>query len=152
MRKTPEEARFPGSALILDGCRNNTVKIGLQDVAIVECAQLFQSIEPQDRAGTGKNQDRKSHSGGYGHPLVEAESLNDIPLHPSWMDGELSSVCWYPSWSTVNKEKNRTDQRASLRGDTRETQQINRFAWCQCSVTGWDSKFDLQLLLLSQCA
>ena len=32
--------------------------------------------------------------------------------------------CTCPSLSTVNKEKNRTDQRASLRVDTRETQQI----------------------------
>ena len=32
--------------------------------------------------------------------------------------------CTYPSLSTVNKEKNRTDQLASLRVDTRETQQL----------------------------
>ena len=32
--------------------------------------------------------------------------------------------CTYPSSSTVNKEKNLKDQRASLRVDTRETQQI----------------------------
>ena len=36
----------------------------------------------------------------------------------------LLVCCTYPSLSTVNKEKNRTDQRASLRMDTRETQQI----------------------------
>ena len=34
----------------------------------------------------------------------------------------------YPSSSTVNKEKNLIDQRASLRVDTRETQQITRQA------------------------
>ena len=34
----------------------------------------------------------------------------------------LLFCCTYPSLSTVNKEKNRTDQRASLRVDTRETQ------------------------------
>ena len=32
--------------------------------------------------------------------------------------------CTYPSLLTVNKEKNRTDQRASLGVDTRETQRI----------------------------
>ena len=36
----------------------------------------------------------------------------------------LFVCCKYPSSSTVNKEKNLTDQRASLRVDTRETQQI----------------------------
>ena len=35
----------------------------------------------------------------------------------------LLVCCTYPSLSTVNKEKNRADQRASLRVDTRETQQ-----------------------------
>ena len=39
----------------------------------------------------------------------------------------LLVCCTYPSLSTVNKEKNQTDQSASLRVDTRETQQ-NRFA------------------------
>ena len=34
----------------------------------------------------------------------------------------LLVCCTYPSLSTVNKEKNQTDQRASLRVDTRETQ------------------------------
>ena len=38
----------------------------------------------------------------------------------------LLVCCTYPSWSTVNKEKNRTDQRASLRVDTRETQHLPR--------------------------
>ena len=49
------------------------------------------------------------------------------------MQGLLSSLelrvqfcllvcCTYPSSSTVNKEKNLIDQRASLRADTRETQ------------------------------
>ena len=33
----------------------------------------------------------------------------------------LLVCCTYPSLSTVDKEKNRTDQRASLRADTRET-------------------------------
>ena len=37
----------------------------------------------------------------------------------------LLVCCTYPSSSTVNKEKNLIDQRASLRVDTRETQQIN---------------------------
>ena len=37
----------------------------------------------------------------------------------------LLVCCTYPSLSTVNKEKNLIDQRASLRVDTRETQQIN---------------------------
>ena len=37
----------------------------------------------------------------------------------------LLVCCTYPSWSTVNKEKYLIDQRASLRVDTRETQQIN---------------------------
>ena len=37
----------------------------------------------------------------------------------------LLVCCTYPSLLTVNKEKNRTDQRASLRVDTRETQQIH---------------------------
>ena len=43
----------------------------------------------------------------------------------------LLVCCTYPSSSTVNKEKNLTDQRASLRVDTRETQQINwrRLHW-----------------------
>ena len=36
----------------------------------------------------------------------------------------LLVCCTYPSLSTVDKEKNRTDQHASLRVDTRETQQI----------------------------
>ena len=36
----------------------------------------------------------------------------------------LLVCCTYPSLSTVNKEKNLTDQRASLRVDRRETQQI----------------------------
>ena len=36
----------------------------------------------------------------------------------------LLVCCTYPSSSTVNKEKNLIDQRASLRVDTRETQQI----------------------------
>ena len=36
----------------------------------------------------------------------------------------LLVCCTYPSLSTVNKEKNRTDLRASLRVDTRETQHI----------------------------
>ena len=35
----------------------------------------------------------------------------------------LLVCCAYPSLSTVNKEKNLTDQRASLRVDTRGTQQ-----------------------------
>ena len=35
----------------------------------------------------------------------------------------LLVCCTYPSSSTVNKEKNLIDQRASLRVDTRETQQ-----------------------------
>ena len=35
----------------------------------------------------------------------------------------LLVCCTYPSLSTVNKEKNQADQRASLRVDTRETQQ-----------------------------
>ena len=35
----------------------------------------------------------------------------------------LLVCCTYPSWSTVNKEKNLIDQRASLRVDKRETQQ-----------------------------
>ena len=34
----------------------------------------------------------------------------------------LLVCCTYPSSSTVNKEKNLIDQRASLRVDTRETQ------------------------------
>ena len=34
----------------------------------------------------------------------------------------LLVYCTYPSLSTVNKEKNRADQRASLRVDTRKTQ------------------------------
>ena len=34
----------------------------------------------------------------------------------------LLVCCTYPSLLTVNKEKNRTDQRASLRVDMRETQ------------------------------
>ena len=38
----------------------------------------------------------------------------------------LLVCCTYPSLSTVNKEKNLTDQRASLRVDTRETQHIER--------------------------
>ena len=38
----------------------------------------------------------------------------------------LLVCCTYPTLSTVNKEKNRTDQRASLRVDTRETQQRRR--------------------------
>ena len=37
----------------------------------------------------------------------------------------LLVCCTYPSLSTVNKEKNLIDQCASLRVDTRETQQIN---------------------------
>ena len=37
----------------------------------------------------------------------------------------LLVCCTYPSSSTVNKEKSLKDQRASLRVDTRETQQIN---------------------------
>ena len=37
----------------------------------------------------------------------------------------LLVCCTYPSLSTVNKEKNLTDQRASLRVDTRETQQVS---------------------------
>ena len=36
----------------------------------------------------------------------------------------LLVCCTYPSSSTVNKEKNLIDQRASLRVDTRETQQF----------------------------
>ena len=36
----------------------------------------------------------------------------------------LLVCCTYPSSSTVNKEKNLIDQRASLRVDTRETQQL----------------------------
>ena len=35
----------------------------------------------------------------------------------------LLVCCTYPSLPTVNKEKNQADQRASLRVDTRETQQ-----------------------------
>ena len=34
----------------------------------------------------------------------------------------LLVCCTYPSLSTVNKERNRTGQRTSLRVDTRETQ------------------------------
>ena len=42
----------------------------------------------------------------------------------------LLVCCTYPSLSTVNKEKNRTDQRASLRVDTRETQQRASLPLC----------------------
>ena len=37
----------------------------------------------------------------------------------------LLVCCTYPSLSTVNKEKNLTDQRASSRVDTREAQHIS---------------------------
>ena len=45
--------------------------------------------------------------------------------------------CTYPSSSTVNKEKNLIDQRASLHVDTRETQQINwrRRHWADIGIS-----------------
>ena len=47
----------------------------------------------------------------------------------------LLVCCTYPSSSTVNKEKNLKDQRASLRVDTRETQHSQSAAPTQCSFT-----------------
>ena len=47
-------------------------------------------------------------------------SLSSLELRVQFC---LLVCCTYPSSSTVNKEKNPTDQRASLRVDTRETQQ-----------------------------
>ena len=41
----------------------------------------------------------------------------------------LLVCCTYPSLSNVNKEKNRTDQRASLREYTRETQHIHVYIY-----------------------
>ena len=41
----------------------------------------------------------------------------------------LLVCCTYPSSSTVNKEKNLKDQRASLRVDTRETTGILQTRW-----------------------
>ena len=49
-------------------------------------------------------------------------SLSSLELRVQFC---LLVCCTYPSSSTVNKEKNLIDQRASLRVDTRETQQIN---------------------------
>ena len=49
-------------------------------------------------------------------------SLSSLELRVQFC---LLVYCTYPSSSTVNKEKNLKDQRASLRVDTRETQQIN---------------------------
>ena len=49
-------------------------------------------------------------------------SLSSLDLRVQFC---LLVCCTYPSSSTVNKEKNLIDQRASLRVDTRETQQIN---------------------------
>ena len=53
-------------------------------------------------------------------------SLSSLELRVQFC---LLVCCTYPSSSTVNKEKNLKDQRASLRVDTRETQQI-----CVCVV------------------
>ena len=47
-------------------------------------------------------------------------SLSSLELRVQFC---LLVCCTYPSSSTVNKEKNLIDQRASLRVDTRETQQ-----------------------------
>ena len=47
-------------------------------------------------------------------------SLSSLELRVQFC---LLVCCTYPSSSTVNKEKNLKDQRASLRVDTRETQQ-----------------------------
>ena len=47
-------------------------------------------------------------------------SLSSLELRVQFC---LLVCCTYPSWSTVNKEKNLKVQRASLRVDTRETQQ-----------------------------
>ena len=44
----------------------------------------------------------------------------------------LLVCCTYPSSSTVNKEKTLIDQCASLRVDTRETQQCVRACVCVC--------------------
>ena len=52
-------------------------------------------------------------------------SLSSLDLRVQFC---LLVCCTYPSSSTVNKEKNLIDQRASLGVDTRETQQIN---WCR---------------------
>ena len=49
-------------------------------------------------------------------------SLSSLELRVQFC---LLVCCTYSSSSTVNKEKNLIDQRASLRVDTRETQQIN---------------------------
>ena len=55
----------------------------------------------------------------------------------------LLVCCTYPSLSTVNKEKNRTDQRASLRLDTRETQHSTH-----CQPQAWFAVHILHCRLL----
>ena len=60
-------------------------------------------------------------------------SLSSLELRVQFC---LLVCCTYPSSSTVNKEKNLIDQRASLRVDTRETQQINwrRRHWADIGI------------------
>ena len=54
----------------------------------------------------------------------------------------LLVCCTYPSLSTVNKEKNRTDQRASLRVDTRETT-VSQGRSCSDKLTCYHTEIEV---------
>ena len=73
----------------------------------------------------------------------------------------LLVCCTYPSLSTVNKEKNQTDQSASLRVDMRETQQVMCSQLCPvhwsvhvgdcCAMRRLYKQLELCLLVSGDC-
>ena len=71
----------------------------------------------------------QEHSGCFVSRTFFGSYIYRVATQCSWSSLELRVqfcllvCCTYPSSSTVNKEKNLIDQRASLRVDTRETQQ-----------------------------